>query len=149
MVKGKVLVSPVYVREPTYEVSYMFRKILVPVDGSSHSIKALNVAIDFAKRYGSSIVVLIVDDGNIGPPDRVSEVVASISKRFGVSIETKIVKVSPAASTATTIIEEVSRGGYDLVVVSARGRSVNPELLIGSVTLSVVVNVSTSVFVVR
>ncbi|MDW8083444.1 MAG: universal stress protein [Sulfolobales archaeon] len=138
-----------YVREPTYVVSYMFKRILVPIDGSSHSIKALDVALDFAKRYGSVITAFIVDDGNIGPIEKVREVVESISRKAGVSIEFKIAKLDPTTSISTAIVEEVSRGGYDLVVVSARGRTVNPELIIGSVTLSVVVNVPVSVFVVR
>jgi len=137
------------VREPTYEVSFMFRRIMVPFDGSSHSVKALSVAIDFAKRYGSSIVALIVDDGTITSIEKVSEVVASISKKSGVSIEVKVSKVSPTTSTATAIIEEVSKGGYDLVVISARGRTVNPDLVVGSVALSVAVNVPISVFIVR
>lgn len=136
-------------REPTYEVSFMFRRIMVPFDGSSHSVKALSVAVDFAKRYGSSIVALIVDDGTITSIEKVSEVVASISKKSGVSIEVKVNKVSPTTSTATAIIEEVSKGGYDLVVISARGRTVNPDLVVGSVALSVAVNVPISVFIVR
>ncbi|MCX8184526.1 MAG: universal stress protein [Sulfolobales archaeon] len=127
----------------------MFKRILVPIDGSSHSIKALDVALDFAKRYGSVITAFIVDDGNIGPIEKVREVVESISRKAGVSIEFKIAKLDPTTSISTAIVEEVSRGGYDLVVVSARGRTVNPELIIGSVTLSVVVNVPVSVFVVR
>lgn len=138
-----------YVREPTYEVSFMFRKIMVPFDGSSHSVKALSVAIDFAKRYGSSIVALIVDDGTIASLEKVFEVLTSISKKSGVNIEVKVSKVSPTTSTATTIVEEVAKGGYDLVVISARGRTVNPDLLIGSVALSVAVNVPISVFIVR
>lgn len=138
-----------YVREPTYEVSFMFRKIMVPFDGSSHSVKALSVAIDFAKRYGSSIVALIVDDGTIASLEKVFEVLTSISKKSGVNIEVKVSKVSPTTSTATTIVEEVTKGGYDLVVISARGRTVNPDLLIGSVALSVAVNVPISVFIVR
>ncbi len=138
-----------YVREPTYEVSFMFRRIMVPFDGSSHSVKALSVAIDFAKRYGSSIVALIVDDGTIASLEKVFEVLTSISKKSGVNIEVKVSKVSPTTSTATTIVEEVAKGGYDLVVISARGRTVNPDLLIGSVALSVAVNVPISVFIVR
>lgn len=138
-----------YVREPTYEVSYMFKRILVPVDGSSHSIKALNVAIDFAKRYGSVIVTLIVDDGIVGPVEKVSDLVTSVSRKSGVSIEVKVVKLASTTSIATSIIEEVSKGGYDLIVISARGRTVNPDLIIGSVALSVVVNVPVPVFVVR
>lgn len=138
-----------YVREPTYEVSYMFKRILVPVDGSSHSIKALNVAIDFAKRYGSVIVTLVVDEGAAGSVEKVSDLVTSISRKSGVSIEVKVVKLTSTTSTATSIIEEVSKGGYDLIVISARGRTVNPDLIIGSVALSVVVNVPIPVFVVR
>lgn len=138
-----------YVREPTYEVSYMFRRVLVPVDGSTHSLKALSVAIDFAKRYGSTIVALVVEDGTLGSPEKVSEVLSSISKKSGVDLETRIVRVSPGSSTANAVIEEISKGGYDLVVISARGRTVNPDIVIGSVALSVVVNVPISVFVVR
>lgn len=142
-------VNAVYVREPTYEVSYMFKRILVPVDGSSHSIKALSVATDFAKRYGSVIVTLIVDDGTLGPVEKVVEAITKISKKSGVSVETKTIKLDPTTSIATAIIEEALRGGYDLIVVSARGRTVNPDLIIGSVALSIVVNVPVSVFVVR
>ncbi|MEM1651286.1 MAG: universal stress protein [Sulfolobales archaeon] len=138
-----------YVREPTYEVSYMFKRVLVPIDGSSHSIKALNVAIDFAKRYGSVIVALIVDDGTIGPTERIMETIASVSKKSGINIETKTVKLSPTSSIATSIVEEVLRGSYDLIVISARGKTVNPDLIIGSVALSVIVNAPVSVFVVR
>ncbi len=138
-----------YVREPTYEVSYMFKRILVPVDGSSHSIKALSIAADFAKRYGSTVTVLVVDDGTLGPVERVAETIASISRRTGADMKTKVVRLDPNTSVATTIVEEVLKGGYDLIVISARGRSVNPDLIIGSVALSVIVNVPVSVFVVR
>ncbi|MDW8010556.1 MAG: universal stress protein, partial [Sulfolobales archaeon] len=122
-----------YVREPTYEVSYMFKRILVPVDGSSHSIRALNVALDFAKRYGSIIVAFIVDDGNAGPVDKVYELVESTARRAGASVEFKVAKLDPTTSTSTLIIEEISRGSYDLVIISARGRTVYPDLIIGSV----------------
>jgi len=139
----------VYVREPTYEVSFMFRKVLVPYDGSSHSVKALSVALDFAKRYGSSIVVYIVDDGTLGPVERVVDSVLQLSRKAGVSVEVRTIKLAPDTSVATAVIEEVSRGGYDAIIISARGRTVNPDIMIGSVALSVVVNVPISVLVVR
>ena len=138
-----------YVREPTYEVSFMFRKVLVPYDGSSHSVKALSVALDFAKRYGSSIVVYIVDDGTLGPVERVVDSVLQLSRKAGVSVEVRTIKLAPDTSVATAVIEEVSRGGYDAIIISARGRTVNPDIMIGSVALSVVVNVPISVLVVR
>jgi nucleotide-binding universal stress UspA family protein len=127
----------------------MFRRILVPYDGSSHSVKALAVALDFAKRYGSSIVVYIVDDGTLGPVERVVESVVQFSKKAGVNVEVRTAKLIPGTSTATAVIEEASRGGYDAVIISARGRTVNPDIMMGSVALSVVVNVPVSVLVVR
>jgi len=142
-------VSTVYVREPTYEVSYMFRRILVPYDGSSHSVKALAVALDFAKRYGSSVVVFVVDDGTLGPVERLVESVMQFSRKAGVNVEVKSTKLTPNTSIATAVVEEASRGGYDAVIISARGRTVNPDIMIGSVALSVVVNVPISVLVVR
>lgn len=138
-----------YVREPTYEVSYMFRKLLVPYDGSSHSVRALAIALDFAKRYGSSIVVYVVDDGTLGPVERITDSVLQISRKAGVNVEVRTTKLTPDTSIATAVIEEASRGGYDAVIISARGRTVNPDIMIGSVALSVVVNVPISVFVVR
>jgi len=38
----------------------MFKKILVPVDGSSHSIKAAELASDLAAKYGAEIILLHV-----------------------------------------------------------------------------------------
>ena len=36
----------------------MFKTILCPVDGSAHAAQALEMAIDMAKRYGASLVIL-------------------------------------------------------------------------------------------
>ncbi len=38
----------------------MIKKILVPVDGSSHSVKAVELASDLASKYGAEIVLLHV-----------------------------------------------------------------------------------------
>jgi nucleotide-binding universal stress UspA family protein len=44
--------------EPTYTVSFWLRKIVVLVDGSENSFRALELALDFAMRYGSQITVI-------------------------------------------------------------------------------------------
>ncbi len=36
----------------------MFNKILCPIDGSDHSNKALNLAIDLAKKYDAGLIIL-------------------------------------------------------------------------------------------
>ncbi len=138
-----------YIPEPTYRVSFMFRRILVPVDGSENSLRALDVAIDFAKRYGSRLTILYVAEQGV----EVSSIKSMVEKRLAethVSYEFKAKQFSPATSSvANEIIQEVVNGGYDLVVMGARGNTVNEELLIGSVALSILVNAPVSVMVVR
>ena len=38
----------------------MFKKILCPTDGSLHAYKALDLAIDLAKKYAAELVILHV-----------------------------------------------------------------------------------------
>jgi len=42
----------------------MFNKILCPTDGSDHAYKALDLAIDMAKRYDAGLVILHVPHGS-------------------------------------------------------------------------------------
>lgn len=54
----------------------MFDKILCSIDGSEHSNKALGLAIDLAKKYGSSLVIMHVPhrSENIDALQRFAEV---------------------------------------------------------------------------
>jgi nucleotide-binding universal stress UspA family protein len=137
------------VPEPTYRVSFLFRKILVPIDGSENSLRALDVAVDFAKRYGSKLTVLYV----VEPGTDVSTVKSIVEKRLAethINYEFKARQFSPSTSSvANEIIQEVVEGGYDLIILGARGNTVNEELMIGSTVLSVLVNAPASVMVIR
>jgi nucleotide-binding universal stress UspA family protein len=42
----------------------MFNKILFPTDGSDHAYKALDLAIDMAKKYDAELVILHVPHGS-------------------------------------------------------------------------------------
>lgn len=139
-----------YYPEPTYIVSYLFRKILIPIDGSAMSYKALEVGLDFASRYGSRIRVLIVEDSSIPDVNEVKKRVTEISNRRGISIDVKVKKPNyPDTSVATAVVEELLEEHYDLVILTARGRTLNPDLVLGSIALSVIVNSNTSVFLIR
>ena len=138
-----------YIPEPTYRISYLFRKILVPVDGSENSLRALDMAVDFAKRYGSRVTVLYVAEPTVRPSD-IKRVVEERLSKHSVSYEFKVKTYSPTTSSiANEILQEVLEGGYDLVVLGGRGNTVNEELLIGSTVLSVIVNAPVSVMVIR
>ncbi len=139
-----------YVREPTYEVSFLFRKVLVPVDGSAASMKALDVALDFAKRYGSRVTVMIANDGSVGDVNSVVEEVEAKARDAGVRVRVVVTDVEVGLeSAASKILETIEEGDYDLVVLSARGKSANPEVNVGSVALSVIVNAATSIMLIR
>jgi nucleotide-binding universal stress UspA family protein len=43
----------------------MFNKILVPTDGSSHAVKAKQLGIDLASKYGAGLVFLSVIEGGV------------------------------------------------------------------------------------
>jgi len=138
-----------YVREPTYEISYFFRRVLVPFDGSAASVRALKIALDFAKRYGSRVVVFIVDDGSMNVDDAKKKVEGE-ALSAGVNVDVKIAELNKSnQSTATRIIEEAVNGNYDIVILAARGRTISEEVIIGSTALSVIINVPMSVLLIR
>ncbi len=139
-----------YVPEPTYIVSYLFRKVLIPIDGSATSLKALEVGLDFALRYGSKLTALIVDDGSEENIDALKDKIEKTASKRGVKINVKVKKPNlHETSTATAIVEELQEEQYDLIILTARGKSVNPDLTLGSTALSVIVNGNTSVLLIR
>jgi nucleotide-binding universal stress UspA family protein len=138
-----------YYREPTYLISFMFRRILVPIDGSASSLKALDIALDFAKRYGSKLTALIVNDKTINV-EEVSGEISSRARKSGIEVVLKIKEVrNPNESVVSKVLEEISEGSYDLVILGARGRTLSEDLLIGSTALSVIINSPISCLVVR
>jgi len=136
--------------EPSYLLSYLFRRILVPVDGSDSSMRALEVALDFAQRYGSRISVVHVAPAASADTEALRGRVKRKALEKGVDVDFKVrVYNVQASSVANEIINEIVEGGYDLVILGARGSTVNEEILIGSVALSVAVNAATSIMIVR
>jgi nucleotide-binding universal stress UspA family protein len=142
------VVDVTYVWPPTYEISFMFRKILAPVDGSAYSMKALDVAIDFAKRYGSRVTALIVDDCSIDV-EEVRKKVEDKAQAAGVNIEVKVIGKAEGCSVSSKIVKESLESDYDLIIIAARGRTQVEDILIGSTALSTIVNTTISVLLIR
>ena len=121
-----------------------FNKILVPVDGSKQSFKALDSAISLAQESGAELTLFhaiphidsggprtkqldeqIVSQGN----DILKKVVARANKRK-IKVKTKIVRGSPAFAT----VKFAKSGNFDHIVMSTTGMgSANGEML-GSVS---------------
>jgi nucleotide-binding universal stress UspA family protein len=137
---------------PSYIVSFYFRKILVPIDGSESSYRALQVAVDLAQHYGSKIVVVHVKPKGtslIGERDPITKAKERL-KGASISIVYKYLEYDPLSdSPSSMLVREITSEGYDLVVIGARGKSLLPDLHIGSTTLSLIVNTATSIFIIR
>ena len=141
------------VKEPFYTLSFKFRKILVPIDGSEYSLLALDFALDMAQRYGSKVVVLHVYNKSSDEKKRAEAIIEKARKRaskFPSPVEYKLRAYdSSESSTASEIVEEALEGGYDVVVMGARGTSISDEVQIGSTALAVVTGVPATIILVR
>ncbi len=146
------MTSVEYKPSPKYVVSLWFRKILVPVDGSGLSMKAINLAIDFAHRYGSKITALFVlpESSASEKVDNIKRKIISISKDSGIEIDFKCRRIHfPESSIAKEIIDEINEGLYDAVIMGAKGLSGGEEAPIGSVATAVAILAPCTVILVR
>jgi nucleotide-binding universal stress UspA family protein len=124
----------------------VFLNILVAIDGSSSSRRALGYAIDLARAANARLTLMTV-----APPP------GAYVARAGVSTETMraeldswaedILKAAAGAipddviphrvqrtgHAGPEIVKELERGGYDLIVLGSRGRGRAQEGLLGSV----------------
>ena len=147
----------------------MFRKILVPTDGSERSGKAVDGAIELAKQHGASIVAM-----NVQPPFRVPPIAEMPSAQFfsedkyeetirayaaeilsDVEIRAKAAGVSCEVATAVydqpwqAIIDMAERKECDLIFMASHGRRGVAGLLLGSETQKVLTHCKVPVLVYR
>ncbi len=151
------------------------KKILVPIDGSKSSDKAVEYAIDISERRNAHLIALHVVhlpaysftptplEGMPTPAITSIPLTVSIeerkiaekylneveekAKKVGVSIETKIVEDRPSIIHAITEIAE--KEGCDLIVMGTKGRTGIRRFLLGSVASGVVTYAPCPVLVVR
>ncbi len=144
----------------------MFKKILLPTDGSDQSDKAIAGAVDFAKTLGASIVGMTAVEpysyANLSeyqpesPEDyearhakvaaaRLAKIAAVAAKR-GVKAETKTVH---SFSPYEAIIKAATESGCDLIFMSSHGRRGLDALLLGSETQKVLTHSKIPVMVYR
>jgi nucleotide-binding universal stress UspA family protein len=131
----------------------MYSHILVPVDGSETSKRALSDAINLAKEQQAAMRIVHVIDGggywdaNFRPTDmrQVTEALRQNGREIldraqaqareaGVEAEIKLSEtVVPGKRIAQTIAEEADGWPADLIVIGTHGRSGLDHLLLGSV----------------
>lgn len=138
------------------------KKILVPVDGSDSSRKALEQAIAVAEAANATITVLeVVED--FGPLPGYYEAAPKGEDRVKWISEQRFEKVHPPLDNtkvkwdrkivegypAYEICKVAQEGSYDLIIIGSRGLNAVTRFLIGSVSDRVVHHAPCTVAVVR
>lgn len=140
----------------------MFARILVPLDGSRLSEKALPFAVEIAKRFGSEVVLLravphttlqpglgpesaqameimieqsrAVERQNVGRARRYLTLKEQQLSRDKLNVTKRAVLGSPAQ----VILSECKRSRIDLVLMTTRGHGGLKRAILGSVTDEIV-----------
>ncbi len=141
----------------------LFKNILVPYDGSSHSKHAFKVALDMAKKYNSKLSMVTVLDTSPGHWAQTNlwdkaiggartlvtkehESFKSAAKKYKVSFISEIIE---SHSTTKTIVSYSKSKKIDLIVLGAHGITGWDKLILGSVTDSVAHRVRCPVLILR
>ena len=141
----------------------LFKNILVPYDGSSHSKHAFKVALDMAKKRNSKISMVTVLDTSPGYwahsnlwdkamggartlVTKEFESFESTAKKAKVSFHSKIIE---SHSVTKTIVSYSKSKKIDLIVMGANGITGWDKFILGSVTDGIVHRVRCPVLIVR
>lgn len=126
----------------------MFQKVLLAVDGSDHSAKAVPVAADIARKSNGEVSVFHAREQAIhrgGSWELESESDAdSLVERIRTELAAAGVKArsrtdrAPEGRAAKAILDVAESEGSDMIVMGSRGRSDLAGLLLGSVTHKVI-----------
>lgn len=141
----------------------MFKHIVVAYDGSSNAKKALDVAIDLAKRYESKLDIIEVVDSSVfagaGVAPVPAEVIENVYNKAKADIEDakKLAKdkginadgVVLEGDPATAVLEYTSKNNADLIVTGSRGLSTLKRIFLGSVSTRIVQEAKVPVLVVK
>jgi len=121
----------------------LYQKILVPIDGSGHSRRALQEAIKIAKMTNGSITLLNVQSKTLRAPNQPNNDVAQNSvlidgqrlvQADGIPVDSLLLE----GNVVDKIVKTAKEENFDLIVIGARGLSKFEEILMGSVSHGVV-----------
>jgi nucleotide-binding universal stress UspA family protein len=138
------------------DVIRVFSKILLSVDGSAHSARAVDKAAALADSLGSEVVVFHVRETLPGKYDMdLREGEVDLAANVANDLKAKGIKASSLREsafygfTAQVVVAAAEQFGADVIVMGSRGRSDLTGLLLGSVTHKVLQLSDVPVLVVR
>jgi nucleotide-binding universal stress UspA family protein len=141
----------------------LFTNILVPVDGSDNSYRALDAALVLAEKLGSIITVIHVMEQipitHIGSEKLLSELLeaykkenqnilskcSEIATQKGLTVKTLLLQGNPAS----VILDYSKKEKFDLLIMGSRGLGKFKELILGSVSGKIVHHSPSAVMLIR
>jgi nucleotide-binding universal stress UspA family protein len=141
----------------------MFSKLLVPVDGSENSARALEAAVFLSKKIDAHVIVMHVMQKPptvyIHPQKELEELLRNyrreaeqilerceeIGNRNGVELKKVIIE----GDVASKILSFSEKEGLDMIVMGHRGSGRFKEMVLGSVSQKVLNQTKRSVLIIR
>ena len=141
----------------------MFSRILVPVDGSDNSYRALDAALLLSEKLGAEVTAIhVIEDipvSYVVSEKLLREIVdaykrenqlilsncSEIATKKGLVINTKILQGNPGS----TILDYCEKEKYDIIIMGSRGMGKFKELVLGSVSNKVLHHSSCPVMIIR
>ena len=147
----------------------LYSKILVGIDGSSDSMRAVDKAMAIAKQNEAKLLVLHVSPAHLrieshsskmatpslpeyskqtdGDVEKWFETIKLKANATNLSLETRV--ISSGYSVGEIMVDLADKENVDLIVVGTRGTTGFKKLLLGSVALEVVTYSYCSVLVIK
>ena len=142
----------------------MYKKILVPLDGSELAKKALDEAEKLANCFGAEIILFevvpfmpIYGSPELVTPLIVDEKQKEAAQKYLVNLSEELKKkgfkatavVRTGQQVAVEIIDFAKESGVDLIIMCTHGRSGITRWVLGSVALKVLTRAETPILLIR
>ena len=136
------------------------KKILVPIDGSKYSFKALEKARVLCEKFGSELIVITVVSDIVAlnvdyKIDIISQNIASAEqmlKQIELDFKNSNIKLTTlykVGDITREIVEQAEKNDVDLIVMGSRGLGMLSRTFLGSISHKVINNTDRSVLVVK
>lgn len=139
------------------------KKILVPTDASEYSRRALEMALELARKFNAEIELLfvmqmpIVYDSSVNSyilsPEQIEQegkaALETTLKSIDISNVTLVKKKVQGRKPALLILEEAEKENIDMIVMGSHGRGVIAGSLLGSVSQRVLHEAKCPVIIVK
>ena len=128
----------------------MFKKILIPVDGSEHSQEAVRVGIEFAKQLQAQIVFTYAQAAFVTEADGQKILAPSqkLAEQAGIVHQTHFID-GDRQDIGDAITDESSRSNCQMIIMGTHGRDGIARLLLGSIAEQVSRQANVPVMLVR